>query len=109
MMARLVLILAIVMMAFTLASCVPGHRGWSCSTDRDCNAGLVCKDFGSSIFDNHYCVSPGTSRISTRDTYGWFKLILVDAGAAVIGLIVVLVALAVVSEWLKGLWGRIRR
>ena len=109
MVARTVPRLALAIMITAVAGCVPGHRGWSCSSNGDCDAGLVCTDFGSSVFDNHYCVSPGTTRIGSRDTYGWFAVVLVDGFAGVFGLIVVVIAGSAAVESLTRGWKRSKR
>jgi len=76
--ARLAFVALLAIVA--LSACVPGRRGWSCSSNADCKPGLECKDF-SSLFSSHYCVSPGSTSIRSSETYGWFSLIVVDGFA----------------------------
>jgi len=102
---RLAVVALLVMV--TLAACVPGRRGWSCDSDTDCKEGLVCKQFGS-LFNSHYCVSPGSTSIRSSETYGWVTLIVVDGFALFFASIILLVIGAVVWEKLAELWSRIR-
>lgn len=101
--------IAAICAVLSLTSCVPGHRGWTCSSDKDCNDGLECKDFGSSLFDNHYCASSGSTSIRSSETYGWVGLILVDGFAAFFALVIVVGAGAVALESIREKLGSLRR
>jgi hypothetical protein len=107
--ARTVPLLALLItLAATTEGCFPGNEGWSCDSDKECKAGLVCKEFGR-VFASKYCVSPGTRSIRSSSTYGWIKLSLVWGVLGIIGLIAVVVAGIVAWEGIKSGLDRIRR
>ena len=92
---------ALVMLLFTLAlaGCFPGGEGWSCDDSSECKPGLTCSEFSNR---NKYCVKPGTSRIGSRSTYGWFGLIFFWFFPGVIGLAVVIAVISAIIEKIRG-------
>ena len=90
-----------------VSACVPGRRGWSCSSNADCDPGLECKEFGS-LFSDHVCVTPGTTSIRSSETYGWFKLIVIDGFALFFAVIIAFAVGAILWDKISEAWNRAR-